>query len=335
MFMYTKELSCCYFPTTVTLIDDSTTFLTNLELHLRQRNIANQKFSNPEQALKFLLNHYQINTAIDNCIEHYSNLELDDYDQHSVVKIDNLYQQIFNSDRFNEIAVLVVDQSMPGMSGMDLCRQLRHLPFKILMLTGATSSEEVISAFNEGIIDKFVSKNELNFDHLLSIIEELERTYFRERSQTIIQNIMLGETAIKEKSFEPIFNEIIKKYDIVEYFMYQHEGGYVLLDQKGQVYWFIVQSKEHLEHWHEVAMYHERSDTIIEKLKNHQTLFFVDSNSPWPNTDEEWLEHCYSIQPIPNSDYYYTLIKPDMNKPIYGLLTDKQVFCYQDFLQKK
>lgn len=332
--MLTKELSCCSFPTTVVLVDDSASFLTNLELHLHKHNVVTKKFSNPEQALKFLSDDYEINPYLNNCIEHYSNLELDDYDQHSVVKIENLYQHIFDFDRYNEIAVLVVDQSMPVLSGMDLCRALRDRPFKILMLTGATSSQEVISAFNEGIIDKFVSKNELeHFDHLLSIIKELQKQYFKERSQIIIENIALGETAIKEKSFSKLFNDIIQKYNIIEYFMYQHEGSYVLLDQQGQTYWFIVQSKEQLEHWHEVAMYHERDDIILERLKNYQTLFYVDSNSPWPNTDDEWLEHCYPIQPIPHSDYFYTLITPNMKKPIHNLL-NKHVYSYQEFLTK-
>lgn len=333
--MFTTELACCHFPTTVTLIDDSTSFLTNLALHLHKHNIVSRTFSNPEDALHYLRDDYQIDPAIDNCIEHYSNLELDDYDQHSVVKVDTLYQQIFNPNRYNEIAVLIVDQSMPLLNGMDLCRALRDFPFKILMLTGATSSSEVISAFNEGIIDKFVSKNELeNFDNLIAMIQELQKKYFYERSRIIMQNIMLGQTVIKEKAFIQLFNHIVQKYNIVEYFMYQHEGSYVLLDQDGNAYWLIVQSKEHLEHWHEVAMYHERSDEILEQLKNHRTLFFVDSNSPWPNTDEEWLEHCYPIEPIPSTDYYYTLITPEMQKPIHGLLKTKKGYSYQEFIAK-
>jgi two-component system phosphate regulon response regulator PhoB len=59
------------------------------------------------------------------------------------------------------VDLVVLDWSLPGMSGVDLCRKLRKearfgaLP--ILFLTAHSTSDELITAFDAGA-DDFVSK---------------------------------------------------------------------------------------------------------------------------------------------------------------------------------
>lgn len=67
--------------------------------------------------------------------------------------LDWLYQQLPD--------LLVVDMVMPGLSGLDLCRLLRHNPetasLPILVLSGMDNSAEVAQAFAAGA-DAFLSK---------------------------------------------------------------------------------------------------------------------------------------------------------------------------------
>ncbi len=67
--------------------------------------------------------------------------------------LDWLYQQLPD--------LLIVDMVMPGLSGLDLCRLLRHNPetasLPILVLSGMDNSAEVAQAFAAGA-DAFLSK---------------------------------------------------------------------------------------------------------------------------------------------------------------------------------
>ncbi len=67
--------------------------------------------------------------------------------------LDWLYQQFPD--------LVIVDMVMPGLSGLDLCRLLRHNPetakLPILVLSGMDSTKEVAEAFAAGA-DAFLSK---------------------------------------------------------------------------------------------------------------------------------------------------------------------------------
>jgi len=112
-----------------------------------------QKWSTGAVALKLLFvddevfNHEFIRVA----------LQQDGYDIACVssgqAALDWLYQQLPD--------LLIVDMVMPGLSGLDLCRLLRHNPetasLPILVLSGMDNSAEVAQAFAAGA-DEFLSK---------------------------------------------------------------------------------------------------------------------------------------------------------------------------------
>lgn len=84
-------------------------------------------------------------------------LQQDGYDMTCVssgqAALDWLYQQLPD--------LIIVDMVMPGLSGLDLCRLLRHNPetakLPILVLSGMDSTKEVAQAFAAGA-DAFLSK---------------------------------------------------------------------------------------------------------------------------------------------------------------------------------
>jgi two-component system, OmpR family, phosphate regulon response regulator PhoB len=61
----------------------------------------------------------------------------------------------------DNVDLVVLDWSLPGMSGIDLCKRLRAdhrlSPVPVLFLTAHSSSEDLVSAFEAGA-DDFVSK---------------------------------------------------------------------------------------------------------------------------------------------------------------------------------
>jgi DNA-binding NarL/FixJ family response regulator len=103
-------------------------------------------------------------------------------------KIKTLHREIYNSQRFHEISVLVVDFDMPGMTGLELCEELADKPFKKLLLTGKADEKTVIQAFNEGKIQKYIHKDSQNFaEEMNRAVRELQRNYFEDLSAVVIK----------------------------------------------------------------------------------------------------------------------------------------------------
>ena len=61
----------------------------------------------------------------------------------------------FLDDRATKLACLIVDQQMPGMTGLELVARLRQAgnPLPVLLMSGLVSSEIVIKAADLGIAE--------------------------------------------------------------------------------------------------------------------------------------------------------------------------------------
>lgn len=85
-------------------------------------------------------------------------------------------------------AVVVADMLMPGLTGLEVLRQLREFaPTTVgILLTGMNDSAQILEAINQGIVFRFLNKpcpldqlvrsieDSLNYHHLLSQREALE-----------------------------------------------------------------------------------------------------------------------------------------------------------------
>ena len=135
--MNQKQITCCYFPTTILFVDDKLSFLKSLMLSL-DKKLAYQLFNNPTQTLDFLHNNYKPGTFTDNWLSTLKNSDENNKTTHSLIDIDvfSIHKEIYNPDRFQEIAVVVVDYAMPDMDGLEFCQHLKDSQIKKLMLTG-------------------------------------------------------------------------------------------------------------------------------------------------------------------------------------------------------
>ena len=95
------------------------------------------------------------------------------------------YWQQGASARFGLTEVCVVDYAMPAMSGLQVVGELQAWPGARVLLTGRVEEQLAISAFNRGLIDKFVPKqvSDLRLRLTEAIGSLLERP--RERYQQI------------------------------------------------------------------------------------------------------------------------------------------------------
>lgn len=149
-----------FHPTTVVFVDDSIDFLSNLSLQL-DAALAYRLFDSPSSALKYINN-----TKEARSLSHRFFATIKDTVSGSttepVLHLDMaaIQQEVRNTERFAETAVVIVDYAMPQMNGIEFCEQIDSPHIKKVLFTGVADEEVAVRAFNEGIIDRFIRKSE-------------------------------------------------------------------------------------------------------------------------------------------------------------------------------
>jgi len=89
--------------------------------------------------------------------------------------------------RLRQFAVIVCDQKMPGLSGLEFFRQVRVLQpdASRVLLTGVVDVDTIIEAINQGEVYRFVVKPWLR-DELLATVRDA-----RQRHELMEQNLTL------------------------------------------------------------------------------------------------------------------------------------------------
>ncbi|MDX2165070.1 MAG: response regulator [Gammaproteobacteria bacterium] len=333
----TNGISAYYYPTLAVLVDDSERFLTTISLQL-DTNLAYVTFSDPEQALKFVTQKTP-NSLAEKCLA--ENGEAGNFGvqstEHDVkLNLSKLYQQIYNAERFNETSVIVVDYSMPNMNGMKFCKSIRELnkSIKIILLTGEADEGKGVEMFNAELIHRFISKNSPGFgEQVSSAIAELQRNYFESQSKLIIQNLSTkASSCLHETTFIKVFHEIIRKHRIVEYYLIENTGSFLLLKFDGTPIWLLVSSDTELQEYCDIAKDYHAPPEILKLLKEGQKIpYFKNPDEYMKMSGVHWEAHLHTAQKIQgeNTTYYYALVKEEELFPI----EKENVLSYKEYME--
>ena len=322
------KISACYHPTTAFFIDDNRRYLANLSFDLDDSKFSSKFYFNPVDALEYLQEKYQINPFTNRCL---TRPEESRFDHRNIeIDISAIRKEIYDPNRFEEISVIVVDYAMPNLNGLDLCLQLKHAPYKKLMLTGEAEEGIAIQAFNDGIIDKFIRKDIPNFSKVInSAIEELERQYFVDLSRIVIDSLTQDPnhpivTWLDEPGFSELFEKVRRENDISEYYLTDAFGSFLFLDSQGNPSWLAVKSEDEMQAALEVA---EGSDTpfpsdILSSMKKREKVLYMYHKGGLCDNLEEAKRSLHPATKLKGrkTNYYYSLIK-DSNA--YDVDTDK------------
>lgn len=260
---------CCH-PATTVFVDDNINFIDSINLELN--NVLNCKyFHDPVEALRFFKEDYQSRPFINRCFVEPEEEQSDNlFYQMDLRKIRNEAQII---DRFKEIAVVVIDYTMPGMNGFELSHNLRAInPFiRIILLTGEADHDVAVKLFNDEVIDKFIKKGSTDLINvLISTIRESEHNYFSRLSQTVFDNInKLSHklTRLRDPVFVAFFNTLCKEKDVIEYYLVDDNGSFLLIDKVGDPHWLAVIDRDELHGYYVYAEIEQAPATVVEPLK--------------------------------------------------------------------
>jgi CheY-like chemotaxis protein len=335
--MFKSNITCCYYPTTVVFIDDSESFLGNILLDIDE-NISACFFTEPTKAVEYLQNQ-ALTPFVDKYLKSLKDSE--DFEElncsnveHSYVDVDlfSIHKEICNPNRFNNVVVVVVDYTMPGMNGLDLCETLKELPFKFVLITGEATLSTAVEAFNAGLIHQFISKNSCDFTHKLqNIICELQEKQFEEFSESLLakQPAGLGDPLLVK-----FLKDFLKENNMVEYYIINESGCFLMADANGELSWMVVKSEEEMVEYTNVAIDNYGDKEIIKELQSREKVLFLYTEEDHINVVvDDWENYLYPATKLvgKNSTYYYSHVKKLVSSSIFA---DK-IISYEQFLAAK
>lgn len=325
------KLACCYFPTTTVLVDDQESFLSTVELNLKQSTPLHT-FNDPIRALEFINKESKNQLHLDKIILNTFDFEasLAKPDQHALtINIAGILRHLYNPQRFLQVSDILVDYNMPGMNGIDLCEKIKDPFIRKLMITGDMDTRIAITAFNKGSISKFIPKQTERFTQTLTeCIKTEKHTYFAHHSTTIIKMLANDDyNCLENPHFIRLFNAIREEHSIVEYYMIDENGSFLMLNADAKPTWFIVRSAQALEDHLVFAEDSKAPKGILDVLKNREKLSFLFSEREQHLPAIQWLPYLHTATPIPMiDDFYYAVItnEPAYNKQLEKIRSFKQ-----------
>ncbi|MCK4608622.1 MAG: response regulator transcription factor [Gammaproteobacteria bacterium] len=317
-----NSIACCYFPTTAVFVDDHSEYLKNLTFRL-PNDLLYKFYYDPVNLLNYFKEDYQPPAFIkkwllnlkDTKVELGRTLEENDL-THAYIDVDveSIHQQIYAPERFDNISVLVVDYAMPQMTGIDLCEQLYTLPVKKIMMTGQAGYEMGVEALNSGVIDRYILKDSPEaFGKLNDAIAEMQQEYFKDLSATVIQNLGTSKrSCVTDPVFIDFFTKLREERNIIEYYLVNDSGCFLMLDVNGNLSWLVVKREAEMRRYYSSVRDNDGPEDMVQALKNREKLLFLFSkNDEYINRIEQWRPYLHPAKPLEGAShkFYYSIIE--------------------------
>ena len=165
-----------------------------------------------------------------------------------------------------EITLLVSDQRMPGMSGVDFlnaCKQINPLPIRII-ITGYADLESTINAINEAEIYRFVAKPwethdlrqtlleaQKKYDLVLELELKNKRLESLDRLKTkfmMLVNHELKTPITVQRSYVELLKDLSPSEEALTFIEKSIQGTERMEDLVNEILYFLkIQGEEHIE----------------------------------------------------------------------------------------
>ncbi len=327
MMTLSRHVLPFFHQSTIIVIDDDREFLESFRSRFRRRMLC-RAFGDPEEAIRHIRKTTPRMPRHSGCVVP-GDLVSSDGDQAVVFRPAVIRDLMHDANRFEEVSVAVIDYDMPGINGLEVCRRLRDLPLRKVMLTGAADEKLAMGAFNEGLIDRFVLKQEADaVDRLEEVIHQLQVDYFGRIGNELSSLIGLNESAfLVDPVFHKYFDMLMERENAVEYFLSENPPGLQLVRGDGVVRTLLVQ------HYGALAVYAVAASGQPPGLNERIS---AGNCQPWFPTEfgfyskeyySSWRTHLYPAERV--GPWYCSVIDG-----IPGRKLKRPVPSYQDYRRK-
>ena len=332
--MHNQSIPTCYFPSTALFIDDSQDFLLNFVLQLDEK-VAYRIFDSPFLALDYIeKKQSELDFLSQRCISEYTEAKNCPITNHTVnIDLTAIHAEVYNPRRFSEVSVVVVDYAMPGMDGLEFCRKLGQSNIKKILLTGQADEALALEAFNEGLIDRYVKKSDPQATHLITKnIYELQQQYFQAMSEMVIRMLTVSSpSCLEDKTFVDFFQTLISENNICEFYLADHSGSFVLLDEDANISYLMVKTQTDLRADYDHALDSQASEAVLDHIENATKIPIFWDTGTIPPTKEQWessMVDCHSFGD--KIKYHYAWLK---DKNVFKI-NGSSVLSYHNYLEE-
>lgn len=302
--MIFEKIPCIYYPTTVIMLDDNMFFMENIRMTISDsENIL--LFDSPSIAIDFVTS----SNAIPSCIDVLESIDHDEIDFDNVLSVDYTKLDSFYNHK-NQISVLVVDYSMPEINGVEFFERIKSYKSKKIMLTGSADITIALEAFNNGLIDKFLTKDVSNISVVLNdLINDVKKEFFLDSN---INLFVSSFNDIKDNAdYIAIFNSWISSKNIIKFHQVDDNGSMVGVDSSNACCNFYVLSEHKLYDYINIAEANAGSHIMLKQLHQREKIPVVinEKNKNTPVCD--WFKIMHDVNGIfehKNNTYYYCFV---------------------------
>ncbi len=329
-------ISPLFHPTTTLLIDDNKTFLKTLSLKLDEDAIYHS-FSDPKEALLYCTENAKL-TPIDDTYLMTDTESPDPSEQNITFRTAELKTALSKPERFEVISVIVLDFSMPTLTGVEFIDQLRaqvkNTFTKIIMVTGEADHRLAVELFNDRKIDKFFLKNEDALEEKINFaVHEMQKAYFLDLCTTLFSSILEKITPIlSDPDFETVFTKIKAKLNCVEHYLCENTGSFILVDKAGELTVLVVRTQEDLDLYADLAQDQKVPEELVKRILNGSLLpFFASFEKFIGSKREDWIVHTHLGKKIPGREgYYYAVIE---SKKVPSLPGAEHIASFEHYMK--
>lgn len=305
----------CFYPIKKILVDDDHAFSQSVLLKMHKNNFTG--YTTPKEALKYLLEEYKPSlTKVDLLTK---NLSIEDSGTQHTINIDiNKIKLTGLGPLQRDISVLFIDYHMPDMTGIELLNEIQSLPIKKVLITGINDDKIAIDAFNTGLIDAYIRKDDPDFaNKMQNMTEDLEWKYFIDLSSFIPDISKFGY--LKNPHFVAAFKEYLHHAKIKSFYLIHTNGNFIVQNLNNESKYILVRSRHQLKELALIAKEDGASKMIVNNLNQGKIIPYCDSREYWEIPANQWNEFSYPAMEVTGS-----------NDLVWSIINHKtlQVDCY-------
>lgn len=254
-----EKIPCVYYPTIVVMLDDNMSFIENIRMTINDyENIL--LFNSPSVAMDFI----ESSASMPACLDVMESIDQDEIDFDNVLSVD--YTKLANFSNFqNQLSVLVVDYSMPEINGVEFFERIKSYKSKKIMLTGEADTTIALDAFNNGLIDRFMTKDGSNINVLLNnFICDFKKEYFLKSD---INLFVSSFNDIKDNfDYITIFNSWASSNNIIKFHQIDDNGSMMGANASNENFIFYILSENKLKDYIDIAKENLGPKLLLDEL---------------------------------------------------------------------
>jgi CheY-like chemotaxis protein len=185
------------------------------------------------------------------------------------------------SHRYGLPSIAVVDYAMPAATGLQVLKASPAWPPYRVLLTGKADEHTAVAAFNDGLINRYVTKQTPELVQQLTSVLRQHYNAPMDFHEGIWRNVLRRsqQQALQDRAVQQALLDWIKALDCVEYIVLPEPFGLLALDSRGLAHWFQFEMHKDLAAAVDLAQAAGHDSATLELISQGEML-----------SDAEWLQ---------------------------------------------